>query len=660
MKRKINIPFTFVAALLILTACGNSSNPDPTYNDPNRHHVKDTLHDIDYDFSSFNNFVVNGKTDYYIAVTNADGAQKAAEYIAAQVKSATGCVMTVKTIGVDDVISSSETAIIIGSDKSFEASGIKKTDKNIGITGYQLETLDKAVYLVANGSQGFQLGCLKFLEITLGYDLLYGDFIVFDEDGSKIPTMHIVERPDFDYRKIDDLDITWRYGAGFTDNNVFGTIGNQQYHNSFKYISPDLYYKDHPNWFNTKIGPDDVRGQLCYTAHSHPEEVEQMVDIAAKVFIENADKQPDVDNFTFTIQDNYNMCDCYGDPDEGWTQTNPNPDSCLGKRNKYNGSNAGVTIEFVNKLDDKIQAHYNGSREIHLSIFAYHGTEIAPAKLENGKYVAIDNLKTNPDVAVFCAFISSNFTNSFYDEEKNSDANYKAKSWEAISNRLYSWIYETNFYDYFYPFNTFTSMCETYRYLKEHSNSLVYTQGQHTASNRTSFNKLKLYLSSKLMINVNVDVEPLIDKFFDRYYGEGSSYMRQFYEEMVSWCEYQEVRWPKIFKGGVSSGNGYLATADYWNEAALNKWENLVYKAIEAIEPIKDQDAYKYQLMSDSMLGESIFPRWGLYNLFSGSYTSSGLIAKRKAFMEDCKKLNFDEYGENKTLADFFVGSWGL
>jgi len=662
MNKKVSLPFALTAFALIFSACGQNATPINTY-DPNRHYVSGTIHDINVNYSVYRNFIVNGGTDYYIASVKDDGALKIADYLVKQLKAATGVELLIRKLEAGEIVPSSEKAIIIGSDESFEDAGLTKTTKDISNTGYQLQTFENAVYLLAYGTQGFQLGGLKFLEIVVGYDLLYGDYIIYDRDGSQLPEMNVVERPDFDFRKIDDLDTSWRYGAGFTDNNVFGTIGGQQYHNSFKYISPDLYYDEHPNWYNTTYGKDEQKGQLCYTAHSHPEEIDQMVDIAVAKFIQEADNQPELENFTFTIQDNYNMCQCYGDEEEGWTQDNPDPNSCTGKKNYYNGSNAGITIEFVNKMDEKIQEHYKGTgRNIHLSIFAYHGTEIAPVKEVNGEYVAIEGAKVNDDVAVFCAFISSNFTNSFYDTDKNKDANVKAKSWMAVSDRLYSWIYETNFYAYFYPFNTFTSMCETYRFLKEHNNRMVYTQGQHTASNRTAFNKLKLYISSKLMIDVNRDVGEIIDKYFEKFYGEGASYMRQFYEEMVSWCEYQEVRWPKIFKGGVSSGNSYLETAEYWNEGSLNSWEQLCYKAVEQIQSVKEQDPYKYQLMENSIIGESIFPRWALCNLFASSYANTELVEKRMAFMEDARRLNFDVYGEptNMVLADFYQGTWGL
>jgi len=663
MNKKITIPFAVISFGLIFTACGQNANPQIDTKDPNRHYVEGTIHDISINYEVYRNFIVDSGSQYYIATVRDDGAVKAAEYVLRQLKDATGVELSIKRIDDDEVITSDEHAIIFGSYASFNAAGLKKTEKDIGITGYQIETFDNACYIIADGTQGFQLGGLKFLEAVVGYDLLYGDYIIFDRDGAKLPTMHIVERPDFDYRKIDDLDTSWRYGAGFTDNNVFGTIGGQQYHNSFKYINPELYFDEHPDWYNKTYGKDEVKGQLCYTAHSHPDQVEEMVDIAVAKFIEEADKQPEYNNFTFTIQDNYNICSCYGDEKEGWTKENPDPLSCTGKKLHYNGSNAAATIEFVNMMDEKIQEHYEGTgREVHLSIFAYHGTEIAPTEYKDGKYVAIDGIRANDDVAIFCAFISSNFTNSFYNTDKNSDANVKAKSWMAVSDRLYSWIYETNFCDYLYPFNTFTSMHETYRFLKEHGNRMVYTQGQHTASNRTAFNKLKLYISSKLMINVNLDVGDIIDKYFEKFYGEGASYMRQFYEEMVSWCEYQEVRWPKIFKGGVSSGNNYLQQAEYWNEGALNKWEQLCYQAIEAIAPVKEQDPYKYELMERCMMGESIFPRWALCNNYPASYTTAELTAKRQAFVKDARRLNFDVYGEQteKVLEDYYVGTWGL
>lgn len=659
MNNKIIKAVSLLSSVFILTSCGGTVEK---YNDPNNHYVSGTLHDFNINYDSGKQFIVDGESDYYIATISNEFAIKCAKYIAKHISLATGYDIPVIELAEDQIITSNEKAIIIGSKASYAAAGLKMTDKDIGITGYQLVTKDNAAFIMVNGNDGYELGGLKFLELTVGYDLMYGDFIVYEKDGTVLPYMDIVERPDFDFRKIDDNDTTWRYGAGFTDNHIFMTVnGGWQYHNSFEYIPPSEYLETHPNWYNTKYGGDKDHGQLCYTAHSHPEEVSEMVKIAANKMIQEIEAQPNLNNITFTIQDNYNMCECYGDETK-YSKDNPDPNSCLGKKKHYNGAASGVTVEFVNAIDDIVQKHFEGSgREIYISIFAYHATELAPTiEKEDGTFVAVDGLHTNPHVCVFTAFISSNFTNSFYNTDKNLDANKKAKSWNAVSDTLYAWIYETNFGEYLYPFNTFTSMYETYRFLKENHISMVYNQGQHGASCRTAFNRLKLYLSSKQMINVNLDTKKLIDKFFNSYYGDGAKYMKQFYDEMVSWCLYQEQRWPLVFKGGVSSGDHYLANEEYWNEAQLNKWEQLVYEAIEAIEPLKTTNAFLYQQRSNAMMVESIFPRWALCNLFTASYSDAALKAKRSAFIEDANRLNFDEWAEGKKLQDWYSGNWGM
>ncbi len=663
MKKSFIAASMLVSSVLILAGCANTKPSNSTIgNDPNRHYVSGTIHDFDIDYSRSVKFVENGVSDYsiYLADSSEEGVQ-AANYLALQVTQCTGYSLPIVNIERDAVIVSTDKAIIIGSDASFLAAGLTKTEKEIGVNGYQLVTKDNAVYIRTKGRGGYQLGVLKFLEIVCGYDLIYGDYITFDKDGSSIPSMNIVERPDFDYRKIDDKDTTWRYGAGFTDNMVFIPVNGNQYHNSFDFLPPEEYIDEHPNWYNLyNPATKHDRGQLCYTAHSHPEEIPLMQAIAAENMIRYIDAYPQLNNITFTIQDNYDMCGCYGQAP--YTASNPDPKSCLGKMQHYNGANSGVIIEFVNGIDDIVQEHYRGTgREIIISFFAYHGTELAPtAENKKGGYYAIDGLKSNDTVQAFVAPVSSNFINSFYNLDKNPDANMKFKSWMSVSKNMSAWIYDTSYGEYLYAFNTFTTMPETYRFLKECGLNLLYCQSQHGASCRTAFNRLKLYISSKTMINVNADVGPIIDKFFSAYYLDGASYMREFYDELITWMLYQEKQWPLVFTGAVSGAHHYLATSDYWNEQMLKKWEKACYKAIESVSELQYQDPYRYKQVSDAMMVESIFPRWAICNLFDSSYTESEVLKMRMDFKRDADRLGFDEYAEGKALKDYYTNTWGI
>ena len=73
---------------------------------------------------------------------------------------------------------------------------------DIASSGYYIKTRGNVIFIEANGVDGYRMGGLAFLREALGYNMISEDCIVFDKDGKTMPTMDIIERPDFDYRQI--------------------------------------------------------------------------------------------------------------------------------------------------------------------------------------------------------------------------------------------------------------------------------------------------------------------------------------------------------------------------------------------------------------------------------------------------------------------------
>jgi len=632
-------------------------SPSNPVKDIEEHLVEGTIHDFDINYDRGVPFVTNKNTDYYIATINDDYAIEAARFIALHLFSATNVEFEVKILESGAVVSSSEKAIVIGSEESFTNAGLTKTSKNLGITGYEMYTKGNACFIMGSGDESYELAALKFLEIVVGYDTFYQDCFIYEKDGAILPHISAVERPDFDYRKSDDPGNAWKYSAGYSNNQVFMTVGGIQYHTSFQFCQPEVYGEEHPKWFTDRTIAQGISsstkganvGQLCYTAHGDATELKLMKQRVADVLIETYDKNPDLYNVTFTIEDNGYVCDC---------------DECTRVKNEYNGSIAATILLFLNDVDDIVQAHYEKvaeetgtrKREAYCCFFAYHATEDAPVKVVNGKYEPVNGIKTNEHVGVFIAAIGSVFTHSFY-ESINEESYLKINSWAAVTNRIYAWTYECNFQNYFYPFNSFGAMVETYRLLKANNCLLIYPQDEHNVNGRTVFTKLKHYINSKALIDVNVNTNDLIDKFFKYYYGKGGTYMRQFYDEMVQWCVYQEENWPITCNGTIYA---LMNNATYWNENVVKKWESLCNKAIDEIAYLKASDKATYQQQYDAIVTESISPRWILLELFSNSFTSEELNARRKSFMEDALRLNFDKRKESNGLLIDTYQSWGL
>lgn len=693
MKKKIVRSILLISSTLALASCGSENKPNAV--NPFKDHantvVEGTLHDINFSYEEGVPFVTDGNSDYKIYFIKNGYAQTAASYIFNQIYNATGAMLETIEITDETIISSDQHAIVIGSLSSMESEGIniyyeegEETDprKGIGYSGYQITTKGSAAYLYARGEDGFQLSCLKFLELTMGYDLLYGKTIIFERDGSILPKMDVVERPDFDYRQCLIRDSSFKYGAGYTNNTVFCSVGESgktnQYHTSFHVLQPGIYYNDHPDWFYCNGGPENLYtlnngsavtdkiygsnqtskyGQLCYTAHGNEAErklmIEQAADNLYRFITSNGNE--DLTNVTFTIEDNNEACNC---------------DKCLEVKAHYNGSIAATIVLFMNEVDDIIQARLKEDaetnnkpmREMNICFFAYHAYQASPTRINasTGEYELVDGIKANPHVCAFFAPIHASYVIPLYDTSypDNEDAVHAMKGWSKVCDKIYCWLYETNFHHYFYPYNTFTSMIETFRFVKQNNCSMVFPQDQHDAGNWAVFNKLKFYIDSKALINVNVNAQELINKFFKYFYGEGGDIMYQFFLEMNQWYDYIRQAFPNDVTGYI---NNELDKPYLWNAQSLKRWRDMCYECLEKSKHFEDETPAKYAQIEEACVIESIFPRWALLNLFSSSFSPDVLKEEQKSFKNDCDRFNLTQFGEtnSRDLGKVFE-SWGL
>lgn len=81
-------------------------------------------------------------------------------------------------------------------------------------------------------------------------------------------------------------------------------------------------------------------------------------------------------------------------------------------------------------------------------------------KNADGSYSPVDDsVVCRDNVCVFYAPIDADYSHSFYETENASFAE-TMDAWRALSDKLYLWLYSTNFHYYLYPFNSFNSMQE--------------------------------------------------------------------------------------------------------------------------------------------------------------------------------------------------------
>ena len=649
MKTKKFVSMLLAGLMCLVGAAGctsaqTSGGTDPVgiVTEPETHMTTKGLHQINVGKTDID-FIVNGKTDYTVVTpSQADSfLSEASSLLVRHVASATGATLGTQT-DEDAVWSQDKKWIVLGSEKLFSAAGLSMPEESVGTTGYYIVTKGSSVFVMSEGTHGVQNGALEVLRHTIGYEMYAEDTIVYtvgENDSIKLPDFDIIDRPDFTYyltsNRMSPEAIT---GMRFT-NEVYIPVKGQVWHNSFCYLDPDDY-PDHPEWFAEKM-----KSQLCYTARGIPEYYEAMLDEVMKTMIPAVEARPDLENITITIEDNTDACRC---------------EACTAEFEKY-GTDSAAVIKFCNSVSDRLNAYFaekaqaeGGSpRKVNVLFFAYRKMFTPPVKEVNGKFEPIDeSVVCNDNVGVYIAPIDAAYNASFYDDINRTTADV-IEGWGVCSNMLHMWLYETNYSYYLYPLNSYDTMIETYRFCKNNNAILMFPEGQYNQGNVTAFGKLKEYFNYRALWDVNSDYAEIVDNFFANYFREAAEPMRRYFDELQTQLKYLEQNYPEV-SGGIYDD---IAQTRFWPKRMLEQWLEYMDEAYAAIEPYRATDPELFEVLQKHIKIETIFPRFALVTLHTGSYSQETLKSMRDAFREDCTALNITMYSEVISL-DTIFNSW--
>ena len=659
MKKIRKILPIILAGLLLLCSCKPNETPQQVDNTPinpqtpSAEHMqtKNTLHKVSVKETN-KPFVVNGESDYKIIVpANMETtAVTAANYFAKYVKLATGCQLPIESEE-SYTWGTNETWIVFGRSDLFAAAGLSMPADDIGISGYYIKTVGNSVFVAVENTFGYKRAALALLDHIVGYEMYWNDTVVFEKTGETLPEMEIIERPDFAfYQESNQIAGDGKYGMGF-DTNIWIDVEGANYHNSFKYLPKELYQKSHPKWYSKNDqGVKGNASQLCYNAQGDGSEWQKMVETVADRVIHYADLKPELVTITFTQEDTKSWCGC---------------DACLESKRIYNGSNAASAVKFVNAVDNIVQdtlerrAEERGEkkRELNIVIFAYRESEVPPVKQNaDGRYSAVDeSVKCNPNVGVYFAPIEANYQETFY-SDANAYGRENIRGWSAICENIYVWIYDTNFIYYFFPLNTWDSKIETYRFLKENNAYYMHSQSQWDNGAVTHFSRFKDYIDSKASFDVNVNYNDLKAAFFKNYYGPAEKVMLEYFDQVQAYMEYLALKYPATVVGSYKEliGESYL-----WPKRVLGGFMDLVEKAYEAIELVKESDPEMYEVYKEHILLESMFPRYVLLSFYKGTYNEQTFYNEALQFKMDCASLGITKWQEGTSIEEIWT-EWGV
>ncbi len=683
--RKINkILIPLLALTMGLTSfagCkGGKNEAKGTVNDVADHKVtQGTLHEVKVDYSApVADFVKGGKSDYKIVV--ADKYAKAGAFLAKHVAAATGAQLAVDYSG--SCVPSSGKYIILGDNHDMETYSFTMPSRaELGSAGYYIETVKDDAFISFYTAHGAQMGVLAFMREVIGYDMLSEDLVIYERDGEKLPSMKIKERPDYEFRVVNNkLGEEATYGMGFTTaSTMLSTSPNGSVHNMYDFFTEEDF-KKHPEWFSagalkTVEGDPGYIGQPCFTAGGNAESYALMTKTVANKIFELIKDRPNDNNVRISPNDvtGGNMvarCTCK---------------ACEASFKHY-GTVSGSMLAFTNdvaKILNARVAEQLPDRKINLIALVYGKGINAPVQLDNGKYVFDENGKGVPttrydfdeegngtpakdengkEIKLVCeegvgweyAPSGANWIHSFYDKENASYAQ-TVNAWSGLGGDLYVWAYEINYHAYFYPYNNYDVIIENFRYYKEHGGNYIYPEGTFENLNAPAFAKFRDYLDAKAMFDVNSDYAALKDKYFKHYFGPAERNMRTFLEL---------VQKNLYAKEGVTGGlvqDEALLKEEVWPFGFVLQLNGLIEDSYAIIENYKTKlDESRYEAYKKHLLIESLFPRLVFCTTYANEFNAETLTAMRRSFKDDFVALGNVTHKEHFTAAEILFPEWNL
>jgi hypothetical protein len=420
--------------------------------------------------------------NYILLVTASDDASgsEAAKIIARYYKDITGSEIAIKTS-----VEPGERSISIGSD--LVPDQWKDSLSGMHEDGFIIGVKEGNVIIAGNNAQADIYGACTFLEDHLGVIKLSEteDFIPQQEsiaikDGFK------KYEPAFDFRRMlfparyDEQYRNWYKLDELDDWGMF-------VHTFQHLISPEVYFDEHPEYFSLISGRRLRDAQLCL---SNPEVIQLLIQNLGKEMA----KKPNKQYWSVSQNDAINYCEC---------------DQCFALYEKY-GTISGAYIQMANDI-----AMAYPDKQI--STLAYQYTRSAP-----------QNIKPLPNVNIMFCSIECNRSMPLTEDERSADFVKDMQDWAALTNNIFVWDYVVQFKNYLTPFPNFHVLQPNIQFFENSGVNMMFQQG--SGGNWSDMSELKQYLIAKMLWNPDANVEALIDKFLNAYYGPAAEHIRSYFD----------------------------------------------------------------------------------------------------------------------------------
>jgi len=258
-------------------------------------------------------------------------------------------------------------------------------------------------------------------------------------------------------------------------------------------VPPEKYYAEHPEYFSL-INGKRMNGyyQLCLT---NPD----VVRIATEEVRKRMREHPEASVFSVSQNDTGGACQC---------------ENCQAIVRRE-GSEAGVLIEFVNKIADAVKDEFPDKA---IDTLAYTYTRKAPK-----------TVRPRPNVIVRLCSIECCFSHPLAtcDSAENTAFRKDIQDWAKVCDRLWIWDYTTSFANYLVPFPNRHVLRDNIRFFIDNHVTGIFEEDTYTTL-CGEFNSLDGYMQAKFLWDPDYDPDVAMNEFLQGVYGKAAEPIRQY------------------------------------------------------------------------------------------------------------------------------------
>ncbi len=395
--------------------------------------------------------------------------------------------------------------ILVGNSKKLKGLGIMIDFADLGEEGFVIRTSGDHLVLAGGRERGTLYSVYTLLEEFLGC----GWFMPAGPLGEVVPSggtfslagIDRTEKPSFEWRamsgitgfdwqvknKLDPSSIGSRFGQEKGDPAVFASRG----HNFDWLVPPKKHFLSHPEYFALVNGKREWDcAQIC-TSNA------DVIRICAAAISKQMDDRPDCKIFEVCQDDGRGWCEC-----EKCKALDVEEDVMTDR-----------LLKFVNAVASRV---YEKHPDKYVHTFAYHIAQDPPKTkgLKPAKNLIIEITHYSP-----CCHSHPVVTC-----EKNAKFKWQIETWAKLCHTLYVYDYRVDYTNYLMPYANCYAIAKDIPYYKRLGGRGLFYQGGSTFNHG-----LCHYLIAKLAWNSEADVDALIDRFFQRYFGKAGPPMKAYF-----------------------------------------------------------------------------------------------------------------------------------